>query len=174
MTILYAIFLLIFLTFLPGLEARASIPFAFFHQDIRLALGLPFALLLCGISNIIVGFITFYLMQPVVLTLRKWGWFERKIWPFFQRAQLKLAPYIERYGELGLAIFIGIPLPGTGAYTGAVGAFLLGMKKRHFWIANIFGVLIACIIITVICTLIDQGIVAEESIIRKIFVKQIN
>jgi multidrug efflux pump subunit AcrA (membrane-fusion protein) len=51
---------------------------------------------------------------------------------------------------MGLALFIGIPLPGTGAYTGAAGAFALGMKKRQFAIANIAGVCMAGIAVTII------------------------
>ena len=72
------------------------------------------------------------------------GWFDRVVWPWFERTQHKLHPYVEKYGEWGLAVFIGVPLPGTGAYTGAFGAFLLGLDKRKFLVANALGVLIAC------------------------------
>ncbi|MBO7532342.1 MAG: small multi-drug export protein, partial [Victivallales bacterium] len=77
---------------------------------------------------------------------------------YLERAQRKLKPQIEKYGTMGLALFIGIPLPGTGAYTGAAGAFALGMKKRQFAIANIAGVCMAGIAVTIIFVLIRAGI----------------
>ena len=165
--------LLAVLTFLPGLEARASIPVAFFHSGVRAGLGLPAAVAVCFAFNLLVGVLTFWLMGPVVNTLRRWGWFERKVWPWFARTQHKLHPYVDRYGEWGLAFFIGVPLPGTGAYTGAFGAFLLGMDKRRFFMANFFGVLIACAAVTVICLMVDQGVVAEDSLLRKLFLKSV-
>jgi len=66
-----------------------------------------------------------------------------------------------------------VPLPGTGAYTGAFGAFLLGMDKRKFLVANFLGVLIACVAVTGLCLLIDQGVVADDSLIRKLFLKSV-
>ena len=70
----------------------------------------------------------------------------------------ELKPSIETYGTWGLAIFIGIPLPLTGAYTGAAGAFALGMGKRQFMIANVVGVLLAGIVVTIISLLIQAGV----------------
>jgi uncharacterized membrane protein len=50
-----------------------------------------------------------------------------------------------------VAIFIGIPLPGSGVYTGAVASFLIGLNFKKFIIADIIGVLIAGILVTIIC-----------------------
>lgn len=172
MSVVMALGLLVIFTFLPGLEARASIPLAFFHSGIQAALGLPAAVAVCFACNLAVGIVTYWLMGPLVQVLRRWGWFERKVWPHFERTQHKLHPYVEKYGEWGLAIFIGVPLPGTGAYTGAFGAYLLGLDKRKFLIANFFGVLIACAAVTAVCLLIDQGVVAQDSLIRKLFINE--
>lgn len=174
MNAMTAIGLLCVFTFLPGLEARASIPLAFFHAGVRRALGLPAAVSICLIANLVVGIATFWLMGPAVSALRRWAWFDRAIWPWFERTRYKLHPYVEKYGEWGLALFIGVPLPGTGAYTGAFGAFLLGMNKRKFWIANLAGVLLACLAVTAICLLMDRGIVAEDSLFRRLFLKSVN
>lgn len=174
MSMLWAILLLAAFTFLPGLEARASIPLAFFHGEVRSALGLPWAVAVCFLSNVVVGLATFWLMGPVAQLLRRWGWFERKVWPRFEKTQGKLHPYVEKYGEWGLAVFIGVPLPGTGAYTGAFGAFLLGMDRRRFFVANLLGVLLACLAVTGICVLLDQGAVAQDSLLRKLFLKSVS
>lgn len=173
---LVMIVVLVGLTFVPGLELRASIPFAMLMKaaEMKASIGIPLAVGICFVANVLVGILTFWLMGPVVKVFRRMPWFERKIWPSLEKTQHKLHPYVEKYGEWGLAIFIGVPLPGTGAYTGAFGAYLLGMDKRKFFIANFLGVLLACLAVTAICFLIDQGVVAQDSLIRRIFIKFIS
>ncbi len=171
MSVGLALFWLVVMTFVPGLEARASIPFAFFSEGVREALGLPVALAVCLVANLAVGVLTYWVMGPVVLVLRRWGWFERRVWPLFERTRHKLKPYVDRYGEWGLAIFIGVPLPGTGAYTGAFGAFLLGLDRKRFLLANALGVLLACAAVTATCVLIERGVVAKDSLVGRVFLK---
>ena len=65
-----------------------------------------------------------------------------------------------------------MPLPGTGAVTGAVGAFLLGFDRRRFYLANAVGVLLAGICVTVLCLLIQNGAVAEGSWLRRLLIKE--
>lgn len=57
---------------------------------------------------------------------------------------------IEKYGYLGLVLFIGIPLPGTGAWTGCLIASVLEMNKKKSFLAAILGVFIASIIMMVL------------------------
>lgn len=171
MTAWIALCWLIVWTLVPGLELRASIPIGFFKKEIAASLGRPLVMAVCLVSNIVLGMLVFWLMGPVERLLRRWGWFDRRLWPIIARAQHKLHPYVEKYGELGVAVFIGVPLPGTGAYTGAFGSYLLGLDRRKFWIANALGVLMAGVIVTALCVLIDQGAVAEESWLRRIFLK---
>jgi len=71
--------------------------------------------------------------------------------------QKRIKPYVDKYGELGVAVFIGIPLPGSGVYTGAFGAFLLGLDRRKFAIANVLGVCIAGTIVTAVTLVIAAG-----------------
>lgn len=60
----------------------------------------------------------------------------------------KKSKSIRILGYIGLAIFIGIPLPGTGAWTGAFIAGLLSLKKFPSFISIISGVLMAATIVT--------------------------
>lgn len=57
---------------------------------------------------------------------------------------------IETYGFWGLALFVGIPLPGTGAWTGALVAAMLHMKLRKSVPAILTGIMIATIIMSVL------------------------
>ncbi len=67
----------------------------------------------------------------------------------FARTRHKSAQ-IEKYETLGLTIFVAIPLPATGAWTGAMAAFLLGLKFRHAMLSILLGVVIAGVIMTVL------------------------
>jgi len=57
---------------------------------------------------------------------------------------------IEKYGFLGLVLFVGIPLPGTGAWTGALIASMLRMDKKKAFLAAVLGVFMASIIMMLI------------------------
>ncbi len=60
---------------------------------------------------------------------------------------------IERYEKIGLALFVAIPLPVTGAWTGSIAAFLLGLKLRYSFLSILVGVIIAGAIVTSLCLL---------------------
>ena len=57
---------------------------------------------------------------------------------------------IEKYGFWGLVFFVGIPLPGTGAWTGCLVAALLEMDKKKSFLAAVIGVFIASIIMMIL------------------------
>ncbi len=60
---------------------------------------------------------------------------------------------IERYERIGLTLFVAIPLPFTGAWTGSIAAFLLGLKFRYAFLSILSGVVIAGAIVTSLCLL---------------------
>lgn len=156
------IVLLTLVTLIPALELRASIPIGILYGSERFgieqgALAWPMVVLVCLIANIFLGWGVFFIMAPMMSWLEKFGWFHRLISPILARTRAKLKPYVDKYGELGVAVFIGIPLPGSGVYTGAVGAFLLGLDRRKFAVANVIGVLIAGAAVTLVTLLIREG-----------------
>lgn len=68
----------------------------------------------------------------------------------FERTRQKHSKKIELWRDLALMIFVAIPLPGTGAWTGALIAFVFGIPiKRAFPLISL-GVLIAGVIVTLI------------------------
>ncbi len=64
---------------------------------------------------------------------------------------------IEKYGYLGLVLFVGIPLPGTGAWTGCLIAGVLEMNKKKSFISIMLGILMASIIMM----LLSYGIISN-------------
>ncbi len=174
-----AILILVAVTLIPMLELRASIPVGILPLTIPFTdimindqISWPVVVLVCVIANIILGWLVFWVIGPVVNFIRKWGWFDRKIWPVFEKTQHKIHPFVEKYGEFGVALFIGIPLPGSGVYTGAFGSYLLGLDKRKFAIANVIGVLIAAVAVTALCLFIDNGMIGDDSWMTKLFLKK--
>lgn len=77
---------------------------------------------------------------------------EKTIRWIFQRAE-KRSEFVKKYEKVGLMIFVAVPLPGTGAWTGSLIAFLLGMDlKSAFWPIAL-GVFIAAVIVLTLCLL---------------------
>jgi uncharacterized membrane protein len=62
---------------------------------------------------------------------------------YVERVRRKAHPYVERWGFWGLLIFVAVPLPGTGVWTGALAAYLLGIEKGRAIPALILGGLLS-------------------------------
>ena len=60
---------------------------------------------------------------------------------------------IERYERIGLILFVAVPLPVTGAWTGSIAAFLLGIKFKYAFLSILCGLIIAGAIVTCLCLL---------------------
>lgn len=134
------------ITFIPGLELRASIPYGVMMAKMDWLL----VFILACVANVLVAVFTWFIMKYVVQLFLHIPWIKRIYSKIVLRSQTKLHPHIEKYGVLGLAIFIGVPLPGTGVYTGGIGAYILGYRFRDYFIASILGVLMAAIIVTIV------------------------
>ena len=60
---------------------------------------------------------------------------------------------IAKYERIGLMLFVAIPLPVTGAWTGSIAAFLMGFKFRYAFLSILSGIIIAGVIVTCLCLL---------------------
>ena len=131
------------LSMAPVSELRGAIPFGLAH-DIPQALLYPS----CILANLLpVPFVIVFLRRILSWMQRRGGklasaacWLER-------RGRAKSAR-IKRSELLGLYLFVAIPLPGTGAWTGALVAALLDMRMRKAVPSILLGVLIAAGIMT--------------------------
>ncbi len=137
---------LIIWTFIPGLELRFSIPYGI------TVLGMPWfeVVIITFITNILLGPIVYILLNQFLHIVIKIKFFNNIYEKFVIRTRKKISDKVEKYGEFGLALFIGIPLPGSGVYTGALAAFILGLDFKKFLIATVIGVFIAGIIVTIV------------------------
>ena len=102
----------------------------------------------CFVGNIIpIPFILLFI-TPIFSWMKKTKLF-RPIVEKLEKKSMSKSDKIKKYEFLGLMLFVGIPLPGTGAWTGALIASLLGIKlKKAFW-AIFFGLIIATVIMCI-------------------------
>jgi uncharacterized membrane protein len=153
--------LTILLGLLPISELRGAIPFAYFN-------GVPLWLsAVIGIlSNALVPFIGFTFLGSLHKLLDKWPFYHRLFEKTVARARGKVGEKVHKYGLLGLMLFVAIPLPITGAWTGTLGAWVMGLNPKKCMPFILLGVLISGIIVT---TVIFTG-----SELASLFTKTVN
>ena len=135
---------IVFMSMLPINELRGTIPIA-------LSMNQPVfkTLVLAIVGNLIpVGPLLIFL-KPVSERLRRFKIWHRFFEHIFNRTEKK-ARLVQKYGALGLILFVAIPLPVTGAWTGSIAASLFKIRFRYAFGAIAVGVIIAGCIVTAI------------------------
>lgn len=161
MTLFNSILIIIAITFLPFLELRASIPYGILILKMH---WFP-VFIIAVITNIILGPIVYFFLNKVIHIFLKVKFINDIYQRYVEKTQKNIHKYVEKYGELAVAVFIGIPLPGSGSYSGALAAYLIGLGYKKFFIANVIGVLIAAVIVTAI---VITGVNAFDLFIKTI------
>lgn len=104
---------------------------------------------ICIIGNVLpIPFVLLFL-KYVLDILSKWN-VTKKIVNWLEKKVEEKREQIDKYGYLGLILFVGIPLPGTGAWTGTLLAVMLGLSRKKSFVCIMLGVLIAAIIMSVL------------------------
>ena len=136
-----SILITLFVAMVPVIELRGAIPIG-----VGLGLNPIFSTIISLIGNLIpIPFLLLWVpkifnwLRDKKLTQKFIVWLEKK-------AQ-KHKKTIKKYGYVGLMVLVAIPLPGTGAWTGALVASCLEMQKRKSLLFITLGVLIAAVII---------------------------
>ncbi len=147
------------LSILPISELRGAIPFA-----LTQGMSIPIAYFYCVLLNALVGPLVYLFLFSVHKLLSLWAWYKRTFDKLIERARLKIHAKVERFGYWGVMLFVAIPLPITGAYTGTLGAWVLGLDSKRTFLAVLAGVTISGIIVTTISYL---GIEAFSFFIKR-------
>lgn len=140
--------IVLIISMVPILELRGGlVAAALMGIDMFKAIGF------CIVGNIIpIPFILLFI-TPIFAWMKKTKLFKGIVEKLESKSMNK-SDKIQKYEFWGLAIFVGIPLPGTGAWTGALIAALLGIKLKKAFGAIVIGIIMATIIM---CT-ISYGI----------------
>ena len=143
--------IIFFISMVPIIELRGAMPYATAYE-----LDFLPALAVCVLGNMLpVPFIYFFARKVLV-----WGKDKKFIGKFFtfclikgEKAGQKLVKKTGRGGLfVALMLFVGIPIPGTGAWTGTLGASFLDMGFKSTVVAVSLGVIIAGIIMALAST----------------------
>ena len=137
------------ISMVPLIELRGAIPYAFNPFFMGDALPLVPAYITCIVGNMLPVPVIFFFARRVL----EWGKDKPVIGKFFtfclekgQKGGEKLQAKAGRGLFVALLLFVGIPLPGTGAWTGTLAASILNMKFKESVIAVMLGVVLAGII----------------------------
>ena len=134
---------------LPVFELRGAIPAGY-------AMGMKspvFIYLLAVLGNFVPVLPILLGLGPAEKYLRRYSFFDRFLDWLFKRT-VSRSDVIKKYESLGLILFVAIPLPMTGAWTGSVAAYLFKLPLRMAIPCIILGILIAGVVVT----LVSQGV----------------
>lgn len=134
-----------FLSMMPITELRATIPLAIiqFHMAPLLAYFYAVA------GNTLMGAIVLAIVEPVVkIAISRIGWLHNLWNKYIRRITVGNKDKFEKWGALALITFIAIPLPMTGAFTGAVAASIFEVPFKKAVPVILAGCAIAGIIVT--------------------------
>ena len=144
-TILGKLIATFFISMAPIIELRGGLPYG-----IALGLDYPVALAAAVLGNMVpVPFIIVYIRHIFTWLRKRSKWWDEKITRLEKKAHLK-GRVVRKYSTIGLCILVAIPLPGTGAWTGALVAAVLDMRLKKAIPAIFLGVCIAAAIMTMV------------------------
>jgi len=142
--------LVLLVSMLPILELRGG-------MIVASLCGLPLweAFAICILGNLIPIPFILWLITPIFRWMKQWKIFRPLVEKLEKHATGEKSQRIRKVEFWGLMLFVGVPLPGTGAWTGCLIAALLNVDKKKATLAAILGVLIA----SVIMALFSYGLV---------------
>ncbi len=129
----------------PVFELRGAIP-------LKLIFDMPlwqvYALSVAG--NIVPAFFLLLWLDPVSSWLMGRSSMAERFFKWLFARTRRRSKSVERYGAVGLSLFVAIPLPVTGAWTGCIAAFLFGIRFKYALPAVIAGVMIAGVVVSIL------------------------
>lgn len=133
-----------FIAMIPLIECRGAIPFGMLVLNMPLWEVLPIAIL----GNIIPVPFILLLIRPVINWLKTTRLFS-PLAHWIERKADRKKEKVLKYSKWGLFLFVAIPIPGTGAWTGALVAAILNLRVRSAFFTILFGMITAALIMTI-------------------------
>jgi len=150
------------LSMIPVTELRAAIPIAIGIFNLSIHETIIFAIL----GDIVPAILILFGLEKLSYFLAdRFDWYKKFQDWIFARTRRKFEKKYHKYGQIGLMIFVSIPLPGTGSWTGAIAAFLFGIEKKRSLLFIFLGVIIAAVLVT----LISVGIFGFDKFVSLLF-----
>jgi uncharacterized membrane protein len=140
------------ISFSPFGEARVGIPYAIEHTDLTLI----WVFIIALSANLLVFPLFYRVIEFFNNHFLKNKWYRKAAIYLSLRARRKTGAVVQKYGAIGLMIFVMIPLPFTGAYIGTIAAYIFKINYKKSLIAINIGVLIALTFIILLWPLISS------------------
>ena len=135
----------IILTIMPVTELRVGLPIAILYAiEQNIPIGLIFSLIV--LLNVLIIFFIFYFLDNLHDIFLNFNPYKKLFEKYIERFQKKVDKFEKKYETLGflaLVLFVAIPLPGTGAWTGCLLSWLVKLNRKKSILAISIGVLIA-------------------------------
>lgn len=135
----------IILSMMPIAELRGGIPYALANGISPIT-----AYLVCCAANILAFPIVYLFIGLFHDLFLKIQWYASLFEKLVLRTRSKVEDNLKKWGFWGLMVFVMIPLPVTGAYTGSFAAWVFGIEKSKAFLAVALGVMISGLIVTAI------------------------
>ena len=144
--LLYAIFL----SMLPISELRGGIPLAIIYANEN---NIPsfFVIFLMILFNLLAIFIAFYFLDHIHKLLLRFKFYKKAFNSYLKKIQKKIDTFEKQHSALGflaLTIFVAIPLPATGAWSGCLIAWILKLDRKKSILGISLGVIMAGILVS--------------------------
>ncbi|MEA3203774.1 MAG: hypothetical protein QOI63_1453 [Thermoplasmata archaeon] len=132
--------------FTPELESRASVPLALlaYRMPVAAALGLTL------VGNLAGAALAWWLLPRVAAWMRKVAALDRLLGWLLAHTRRRAGGKAGTLASIGLLLFIGVPLPGTGAWAGVAAARLFGMPGRDAFWPVVGGTVLAAVLVTLL------------------------
>ena len=140
------------ISFSPFGEARVGIPYGIEHTDLTLI----WVFLIALFANLLVFPLFYRVIEFFNNHFLKSKWYRKAAIYLSLRARRKTGAVVQKYGAIGLMIFVMIPLPFTGAYIGTIAAYIFKINYKKALLAINIGVLIALTFIILVWPLISS------------------
>ncbi len=149
-------FTVFFVSMVPLIELRGAIPFAYAFTHTGTGFNLLLGYILIAVGNMIPVPLIYFFARKVL----EWGKDKPIIGGFFsfcltkgEKGGKKLQAKAGQGLFIALMLFVGIPLPGTGAWTGTLAASILDMDFKKAITAVMCGIVLAAVIVSIVCAL---------------------
>jgi len=142
---IHTVLIAAFLTVAPISELRGAIPFLLAKGGSPL-----WVYLFCVALNALVGPFVFLFLNTLHRLFSRISLYNRLFDVMVRRARAKIEKNVEKYEYWGVTIFVAIPLPITGAWTGTLGAWVLDLEPRKTFLHVFYGVCIAGVVVLLV------------------------
>jgi len=134
------------ISLVPFLELRFSIPLTLWYNP---SLSPTTVFVICVALNILAIPVAYLLLDFILPPIRRRVNLVERVF----RWSVRRAKKHQNMSLVGLALFVGIPLPATGAYTGSLIAYIVGLDRKRATLAITAGVVIAGVLVWILATL---------------------